>query len=170
MAFGGKSPFDEPRSIVYNSKIFTHDHRELTHYFNHIKMENGKNIDIFHAIVSASKLIFRPGASKTFILIPCTECVSEEMKLDYSAVMQLLLENGIKLHVLMDGDFSFDKSRLNKIYFGIDSYYAYSKKDLKELIGDTEARKQIRLPKQSLGICAPLAIETDGIKINLKFK
>lgn len=161
IVFGGKSPFDQTRTVVHNGKEFTSDYRNLVHYFGHIKTGLGKNNDVFHAVASATKLVFRPGASKTFILLPCSEC-SDEMRLDYSSVVQLLLENGITLHVLMDDDFLFDKARLNKMFFGIDRRFAYSKNDLNELRGDADLRKQVRLPKKSLGLCAPLAIETNG--------
>lgn len=118
IAFGGEAPFDIPRSVVYNSQVFTSEHRNLIHYFNHIKTGNGTNNDIFQAISVASKLIFRPGASKVMILLPCSDCQSQDMRLDYSSILQLLLENGINLHVLMNDEFKFEKARLTKIIFG----------------------------------------------------
>lgn len=80
ISFGGESPFDVPRSVVFNNKVFSTDYRNLNDYFNHIKTGESKNNDIFHAIITASKLIFRPGASKTFILLPCSNCVATDMK------------------------------------------------------------------------------------------
>lgn len=80
IAFGGESPFDVPRSVVFNNKVFSTDYRNLNEYFNHIKTGESKNNDIFQAIITASKLIFRPGASKTFILMPCSNCVATDMK------------------------------------------------------------------------------------------
>ena len=62
----------------------------------------------------------------------------------------------------MDQDFAFDKGRANKLFYGMDRDKAYTKKDLREFTGDTELRKQVRLPKSALGICTPLAIETNG--------
>lgn len=161
VAFGGMSPFDKARSVVVNDNVFV-SHEYIEPFFNHIATASGANDDIFDAIIVASKLVFRPGASKTFILMPCSKCSSSSMKLDYSSVLQLLLENGIKLHILADHDIEFDKSRVSRMFFGMDSYKAYTKKDLKDLIGDTDLRKQIRLPKATLGSCAALALETDG--------
>lgn len=44
----------------------------------------------------------------------------------------------------------------------MDRHNAFSRNDLKDLRGDTELRKQMKIPKTELGICAPLAIETNG--------
>lgn len=62
----------------------------------------------------------------------------------------------------MDKEFVFDKARLTRIFFGMDREYAYPKRDLKDFKGDAELRKQVRLPKEDLGLCTPLAIETNG--------
>jgi hypothetical protein len=161
LAFGGPVPFDKPRNIIVNNQIFA-DYNDLAAYFSHIRTGPGNNNDIFRAIITATKMTFRPGASKTFILLPCSKCSSTEMKFDYSAVMQLMLENGVKLHILMDQPFNFDKDRTSKMFFGMDRNHAYSKKDLRELTGDVELWKQVRVPKPQLGVCASLALELNG--------
>lgn len=79
VAFGGPAPFDKPRSIVFNNEVFT-DFSNLTLYFDHIKSGAGTYNDTFDAITFASKLIFRPGASKTFILLPCQSCLPNAMR------------------------------------------------------------------------------------------
>uniref|UniRef100_W4VR36 Putative lipoprotein n=1 Tax=Corethrella appendiculata TaxID=1370023 RepID=W4VR36_9DIPT len=160
IAFGGEQPFDKPRSIIINGNTFAKFY-ELEPYFQHIKMVNGTNKDMFEAIITAAKLIFRPGASKIFILVPCSECLAHDMKLDYSSVLQLLLENGINMHILMNQDI-IGKARDIRSFFGMDREKAYTKNDVKHLIGDIDLRKQIRLPKASVGICSALAIETNG--------
>jgi hypothetical protein len=38
------------------------------------------NSDIFGAITFAMELLFRPGVSKNFILMPCSECKDYNMK------------------------------------------------------------------------------------------
>ncbi|XP_058818906.1 uncharacterized protein LOC131681859 [Topomyia yanbarensis] len=161
LSFGGISPFDKPRSVIVNDNVFV-THEFIEPFFNHIVTENSTNDDIFDAIIVASKLVFRPGATKTFILLPCSKCATSSMKLDYSSLLQLLLENGIKLHILADHDIEFDKSRVSQMFFGMDREKAYTKKDIKELVGDPHLRKQVRLPKATLGSCAALALETDG--------
>lgn len=79
VVFGGESPYDKPRSIIVNNEVFT-DPKNLPAYFNHIHFEDGSNNDTFQAISIASKLIFRPGASKTFVLMPCSRCSTRNMK------------------------------------------------------------------------------------------
>jgi hypothetical protein len=79
-------------------------------------------------------------------------------------MMQLMLEDGIKLHILMDYPFTFDKDRISKMFYGMDRRYAYSKKDLRELTRDTDLWKQVRLPKPYLGVCTSVALETNGTK------
>ncbi|RVE40714.1 hypothetical protein evm_014638 [Chilo suppressalis] len=44
----------------------------------------------------------------------------------------------------------------------VDSTHAYTNKDYELLVGDTGLRKQVRLPKEKLGLCASLAMETNG--------
>lgn len=80
LTFGGATPFDRPRSIVHNNQIFN-DHTQMKYYFDHIRTANqSKSNDVFEAISVATKLVFRAGAAKTFILIPCTSCTSGNMR------------------------------------------------------------------------------------------
>ncbi|XP_044741918.1 apolipophorins-like [Chrysoperla carnea] len=160
VVFGGPGIYSEPRSIIVNNQIFTTS-QVIPHYFENIPTGNGSS-DIFHAISFAKELIFRPGVSKTMILLPCIDCQADNMKLDYPVLHQLLRENDITLHILMNNDFVFPKSRINKIFYGIDSNTAYTKKDVKELKGDAGLRRQVKLPKADLGFCSPLALETNG--------
>ncbi|MCP5640016.1 hypothetical protein NL289_26010, partial [Klebsiella pneumoniae] len=55
---------------------------------------------------------------KTFVLLPCSECAEKDMRLDYSSLLQLMLETGIKLHVLTDHELPLEKSRNSKIFYG----------------------------------------------------
>lgn len=82
IVFGGEAPFDRPRSIVHNNLIFTNS-THLKHFFNHIRSTNtSNNNDVFEAITVAAKLVFRAGASKTFILLPCSSCSSDNMRVN----------------------------------------------------------------------------------------
>lgn len=76
VAFGGEHPFDKPRTVTLNGEVFA-SYNKFEPYFRHLRNINpGQNNDVFSAIITASKLIFRPGASKIFILVPCTNCSS----------------------------------------------------------------------------------------------
>ncbi|KAJ3640007.1 hypothetical protein Zmor_003331 [Zophobas morio] len=158
--FGGNGVYDEPRSLVVHNRVFA-DWQQIVPYFDSIPAGDG-NSDIFGAITFAMELLFRPGVSKNFVLIPCSECKDYNMKLDYAIVHQLLLESDVTLHILMNEEFSLPKMRDNKIPFGIGATTAYTKKDIRGLIGDAALRKQVSLPKSTLGYCAPLALETNG--------
>ncbi|PNF28889.1 hypothetical protein B7P43_G03854 [Cryptotermes secundus] len=160
VVFGGDGVLDKPRSIVINGNVFT-DPQNLPHYLENIPTGNG-SADIFGAIRYAAKLLFRPGVSKTFILLPCTNCDPANSTVDYTVLHQALVENDITLHILMNDEFIFEKDRLNKIFYGMDGLTAYTKKDVKSLKGSTELRRQVKLPKAMLGYCTPLALETNG--------
>ena len=85
VAFGGIRPFDKPRSVVVNNQVFTSALRVLP-FFNHITTGNGTNNDIFDAIVMASKMLFRPGASKTFVVLPCSTCSAMDMNVGFQFI------------------------------------------------------------------------------------
>lgn len=77
-------------------------------------------------------------------------------------MLQLLLENGITLHILMDKDLPFTKTSASRVVYGMDRKFAFTKNDVRGIVGDTEFRKLVRTPKNELGLCAPLSIETNG--------
>ncbi|XP_012280436.1 uncharacterized protein LOC105699757 [Orussus abietinus] len=161
VTFGGDGVYNEPRSTILDNQIFTKNVGHFVKYFEDIPVGNG-NQDIFAAIGFASKLVFRAGVSKTFVLIPCSHCEPQNQTLDYSVLHQVLLERDITLHIFMDGDFQFEKERLNKIFFGLDARKSYTKKDARALVGDTDLRRQVKLSKHILGYCTPLSLETNG--------
>lgn len=74
-------------------------------------------------------------------------------------MIQLLIENDIKLHLMVDQEIQMEKSK-NKVLFGIDRTNAYTKRDTKALLGDEDLRKQVIIPKSSK--CIPLAFDTNG--------
>lgn len=76
VTFGANGVFDHPRSVVFDGQIFTKNVARFTDFFDHVPVGNG-NRDIFAAIAFASKLVFRAGVSKTFILMPCSHCEPE---------------------------------------------------------------------------------------------
>nr|CAD7201179.1 unnamed protein product [Timema douglasi] len=166
VVFGGDGVLDLPRSIVVGNNVFS-EVQQFLHYFENIPTGNG-NSDIFGALRFATNLLFRPAVAKTFILLPCTTCDPSNMTLDYTVLHQVLLENDIKLHILMNEVFRVDKDRVNKMFYGIDSINAYTKKDFKNLKGSTELRRQVRLPKAHLGFCIPLAMESNGTIFSAK--
>lgn len=78
VVFGGPGIWSKPRSVIINNEIFTNA-QSYVHYFDNIPTGNGSS-DIFNAITFAKSLIYRPGVSKSIILLPCTKCELENMK------------------------------------------------------------------------------------------
>lgn len=75
---------------------------------------------------------------------------------------QVMLERDITLHILMDGDFEYEKEKISKIFYGLDATKSYTKKDARVLNGDVDLRRQVKLSKTVLGYCTPLSLETNG--------
>lgn len=161
VVFGGDGVYDRPRSIILDGQIFTKNVPRFVNYFDHVPVGDGSE-DIFAAIGFASRLVFRAGVSKTFILIPCSHCEPENQTLEYSVLHQVLLERDITLHIVMDGDFQFEKEKIGKIFYGLDAAKSYTKKDSRVLTGDMDLRRQVKLSKTVLGYCTPLSLETNG--------
>ncbi|XP_058800590.1 uncharacterized protein LOC131669586 [Phymastichus coffea] len=181
VAFGGVGVWERPRSLVLNNEIFTTDpQRFAKRYFARLllaitnnNMETEHSIaseDVFEAIRFAVQLVFRAGVSKTFVLLPCSHCEPDKQNLDYSVLYHALQERGITLHVLMPGEFQFERdaagsasmTRLSKLFYGLDASLSYTKKDWRMLSGNPELRRQVKLSRSKLGYCAPLALETNG--------
>ncbi|XP_028030625.1 uncharacterized protein LOC114243361 [Bombyx mandarina] len=169
VGFGGRGVYRQPRAVYVNNKVFT-DPIEISSHFDTFQIDKldlarpNKTVkaDMFSALNFATKLPFRPGVPRTFLLMPCTRCDSQFMRLDYSSMYQSLMENSVTLHILMDDDFTLSKKRASKYLFGVDSTLAYTNKDYEKLVGDAALRKQVKLPKDKLGLCISLAMETNG--------
>ncbi|XP_032572582.1 uncharacterized protein LOC6611837 [Drosophila sechellia] len=159
MAFGGVSPYDKARSVIYEHNEFTSKPEQLANYFGHINTGNGSSNDILMAISAAAKLNFRPGVSKTFILLSCSKCAARDMRFDYTSILLYLLEEGVNLHILADTEFDFERSKKLRHFFGLDSRLVYSKRFPE---GDAETRNTTHIPQRNLGICTTLAVETQG--------
>ena len=192
VTFGGKGVHERPRSLVLDNAVFSKDAARFVDYFDSIPVSNGSDDsdDIFEAIRFAAQLAFRAGVSKTFVLMPCSHCdpdsqtvsagvfatqervesftyigtnkTTSDLQLDYSVLYHALQERAVTLHILMDADFHLDKGRLSKIMYGLDATRSFTKKDSRQLTGDVELRRQVKLSKSALGYCMPLALETNG--------
>lgn len=85
VTFGANGVFDHPRSVVFDGQIFTKNVARFVDYFDHVPIGDGSG-DIFAAIAFASKLVFRTGVSKTFILMPCSHCEPENQTVSDSTL------------------------------------------------------------------------------------
>ncbi|XP_045507000.1 apolipophorins [Colias croceus] len=169
VVYGGSGLYRRPRALYHNNKLFTNT-VDIPRHFDTFTIEKSESVrsnrsvraDVFAALRFASALPFRAAAPRALFLLPCTKCDSSKSELDYSTIYHYLMENSITLHILMDDDFSLSKKRVAKYLFGVDSTLAYTNKDYERLVGDPGLRKQVKLPKDKLGLCTSLALETNG--------
>ncbi|KAH9633240.1 hypothetical protein HF086_017932, partial [Spodoptera exigua] len=162
VGFGGSGVYRRPRALYVNNKVFTNPIEVSLHLDNFIidkadlvRGNRTRKADMFAALSFATQLPFRAAVPKTFILMPCSKCDSTFMRLDYSTIYHNLMESSVTLHILMDDDFMLSKKRAAKYLF------AYTNKDYERLVGDSALRKQVKLPKEKLGLCTSLAMETN---------
>ncbi|XP_041972420.1 uncharacterized protein LOC121728328 [Aricia agestis] len=169
VAYGGRGVYARPRALYVHNELFA-DPVDIPRHFETIIFEKeqprnksssrGRRSDAAGALRYASTLPFRAGAPRALLLMPCDRCGTGD--LDYSTIYHNLMENSITLHILMNEDFTLSKKRVAKYLFGVDSSLAYTNKDYERLVGDSALRKQVRLPKDKLGLCTTLALETNG--------
>lgn len=89
VVFGGSGVLDQPKSVVGREGIFVNNYQSLLPLFDHIVPGNGSS-DIYAALVYTMGLIFRPGVSKNFILLPCTDCKESNMKVSKNFTKPIL--------------------------------------------------------------------------------
>nr|XP_049706191.1 uncharacterized protein LOC110382727 isoform X1 [Helicoverpa armigera]XP_049706192.1 uncharacterized protein LOC110382727 isoform X2 [Helicoverpa armigera]XP_049706193.1 uncharacterized protein LOC110382727 isoform X3 [Helicoverpa armigera]XP_049706194.1 uncharacterized protein LOC110382727 isoform X4 [Helicoverpa armigera]XP_049706195.1 uncharacterized protein LOC110382727 isoform X5 [Helicoverpa armigera] len=169
VGFGGHGVYRRPRALYVNNKVFTNSIEISQHLDNFIidksdlvRANRTDHADMFAALSFATQLPFRAAVPRTFILMPCSKCVASFMRLDYSTIYHNLMESSVTLHIMMDDDFMLSKKRAAKYLFGVDNTLAYTNKDYEHLKGDAALRKQVKLPKEKLGLCTSLAMETNG--------
>ncbi|XP_052751003.1 uncharacterized protein LOC113509342 [Galleria mellonella] len=175
IGFGGGGVYSRPRALYVNGEVFV-DATQVPLHFDHLDLEKPQNpsnstrrgkrgragADMFAALQFATRLPLRPAVPRTLLLLPCARCDLAAMSYDYSTISHTLMENSVTLHILMDDDFMLSKKRAAKYLFGIDTTLAYTNKDYERLVGDVGLRKQVKLPKDRLGLCTSLALETNG--------
>ncbi|XP_064476537.1 apolipophorins-like [Ornithodoros turicata] len=119
--------------------------------------------DIFAAIAYAVNMPFRAGeASRSIVLMACSDCSEDNSHLSYSDIQRTLLERGITLHLVADKPIKVRKSAIKgKGIYGIDADTVYGNKDISQaqLIGQPDLRPQIATAKD---ICIALAQEAHG--------
>lgn len=98
VGFGGKDHLRSPHTHTMDSQVFNSANK-VVQGLSRFNLEAGDVRDPMDAIRFAAKLAFRPGASKTFVLLACDKCSQESIR--YRDLQMTLLESDIKLHVLV---------------------------------------------------------------------
>ncbi|GFQ98349.1 vitellogenin [Trichonephila clavata] len=169
VGFGGDEIHAEPH-------VHTMDGREsgplrsLESAFQSLEYGNGP-VNILEAMRFAAGLTYRPGTTKSFILVKCSTCKSEEVRAEYGEMLRTLLDGDITLHILMEQKYEMKvpvKSSKARRVIGVDKKFAYTLKDVKDnsLSGDGDLLAQLRLPKD---VCIPLAFEVNGSSFDSQF-
>jgi len=166
IAYGGRGVFKDPTFVTVDNQIFT-DSSTLYRAMDHIEFTEetgGFPADAFEAMTfAAANTDFRPSVSVTYLHFPCSACDPHYMMISYSDMYHILLETSVTLHVFTPGHFNIAKQNVKKKLFGMDRETAYTVKDARgSLRGDPVLRRQLNAPKDDLGYCAALAIETNG--------
>ncbi|KAK7070067.1 hypothetical protein SK128_012864, partial [Halocaridina rubra] len=169
VVFGGEGIFSSPRVVTVDNQIFTEPqniHKAIEHitFVNDTGAEGYWMKDAFDAFTYSAGLNFRAGVSVTFVLFPCESCRPTIPSIDYSTMYHILLEYSVTLHVFNHKLFDIAKDKEKKKLLGMDSRNAFTVKDARKsnVIGDPVLRRQLKMPKDQLGYCAPLALETSG--------
>ena len=123
--------------------------------------------DALSALEFAARYHFRPGASKTIILVPCSNC--DEHEVSYSEVHHLLEDRDISLSMLMDTEFAIDKTNpTTSFIFGVDRHTVFSRKDFGQVepAGDEALRPHVAVHKD---YCTALTDSRNGGLFNNRF-
>lgn len=88
--FGGDGVYNRPKNLVLDNLVFTNNATKFADYFKNIPIGNG-NQDIFGAVAFASKLVFRAGVSKTFILLPCSRCSQHNQSVSFISKFRICI-------------------------------------------------------------------------------
>lgn len=82
VAFGGSGELENPQIVSHNGEVFTTS-SNIRRFLNHLKEGNGTS-DVFTALTIASKIIFRSGSAKIFVLSLCSKCEYNFLKVRQS--------------------------------------------------------------------------------------
>ena len=142
VGFGGQGIYEEAHfhPLGIGSSVFGNMHhlrRELTHNMP-FKGEGKISNDAYHAIVAASRLSFRPGAHKMFVMFNTEPHASHKYGASYTeAMFALEKEAGASLFVF--DEFNFKSLNKKGITIGQTLYKIYTTKNLNGLqISDME--------------------------------
>jgi len=165
VAFAGPQENGEPHVHTARGRTLfdVHDVVLATQRMEYRKRANEKRVvDTFEAVSFAADHPWRVGASKNLILLTCTPCQEEVMRLDYSDVQRLLLSEGITLHIMNDKAIEMKNAqKKGQNIFAVDAKTVFRGKDFlqKKLVGQVDLRSQVVVPKD---ICVALAQESRG--------
>jgi len=109
---------------------------------------------------------FREGASKTIVMLQCSQCSDQESWLDYTDIQAMLLSEGITLYVVGEKSIelrqgSVQSSTKSRGLVSLDTRTVFRAKDFMqpELEGQIDLRPFVSVPKDE---CVSLSLESRG--------
>lgn len=165
VGYGGKGIFSRPHIRTAKGQIWSNS-LNLQDTLKDLPLsDDATSGDVFAALRYAVDMPYRAGVSKQFILISCSnDCQASS----YADALTLLIENDIKLHLLQPLDLVIKRkinSQEDKNVYGFDADEVFTVRNVRNLQGDRELRRQLVLPKD---FCTPLALETNGTLFDLE--
>lgn len=162
VGFGGPDDLAKPHIFTSGSKIFS-DGIKTSATMNSLK-STGTGGQVFGALKYAGRLPYRPGVSKSIILITCSPGNDGSF---YGDAMTMLTEQAITLHHLTAGStiqWRGSRSRPTDKIHGFSKTLVYTARNLNDFNGDSVLRKQLKDPKDFL---STLATESGGTVFTL---
>ena len=119
VAYGGNGKEAQPHSHTLDGQLINTKTAFLQSLRTFTTTGKDSGDETFSAVELATTYPFHAGASKTIVLVPCADC--SEQGVMYSDLQAALLNNNIRLHILLQHDFqlkSKSKSPKTSYLFG----------------------------------------------------
>jgi len=164
VGFGGSGFLSQPHSMTISSELMGNKDALIAALASFTTVPYSQD-DAFSAVNFATQYPFRPLATKSIIVIPCSSCHQDVTA--YSTLASALDARGITMHTLLQHDFRLQTpTPKTSFIFGVDRDGLFTPKHVgdEELIGDAVMRQQVELPQDQ---CADMADNTDGVTFDI---
>ncbi|KAL1448188.1 hypothetical protein WDU94_003527, partial [Cyamophila willieti] len=164
VVFNNNKYNSEIQLYTSEQKMWTTDPDQAASTFQRILSDKcaytpcGDVTTVFDSLKFVTKLSFRPGVTRSVVLLQCSHCTDNR---GYSDMFAMLQESNIKLHILSTQLFS----SLNTNLVGMDATDVFTKDGSQSSIqANPGLRKQFVAPKD---FCSSLALSTHGSLFSL---
>ena len=108
VGFGGKGIEKEPQVHTMEGRLFN-SRDKLVRVTDNFGNEPGSHDDVIAAVYYAAMLPFRAGVAKSIILVTCDLDSCQEKSVEYKILEDVLSERDIRLHYLLEHQFTSGK-------------------------------------------------------------
>lgn len=110
VGFGGEGILRDVHSHTMGGRLMG-DRQAIMTALQTLPFDGKAGGDVMDAVRMAAMYSFRPGASKSIVLLPCEAC--REGAVRYTELQRLLIERDVRLHMLMDHVFKLKGTKSN---------------------------------------------------------